>query len=110
MNVIRSHKHEIYTETINKIALSANDDKQIILPDKIQTNAYGFRAKPELQALTQTEVPRASADKGQGEHTEARGNRDRLGEQRGTKRDMRRQLLLARDKGGQTEVKGTGAQ
>ena len=30
MNVIRPHKHEILTETINKIALSANDDKRII--------------------------------------------------------------------------------
>ena len=41
MNVIRSHKHEIFTETVNKIALSANDDKRIILEDKISTLAYG---------------------------------------------------------------------
>ena len=27
MNVIRSHKHQIYTETVNKIALSSDDDK-----------------------------------------------------------------------------------
>ena len=27
MNVIRSHKHEIFTEEVNKIALSAADDK-----------------------------------------------------------------------------------
>ena len=27
MNVIKSHKHEVYTEQVNKIALSANDDK-----------------------------------------------------------------------------------
>ena len=26
MNVIRSHKHEIFTETINKVALSSEDD------------------------------------------------------------------------------------
>ena len=26
MNVIRSHKHELFTETVNKVALSANDD------------------------------------------------------------------------------------
>ena len=30
MNVIRSHCHEIYTEVINKIALSSDDDKRII--------------------------------------------------------------------------------
>ena len=34
MNVIRSHKHEIFSETVNKIALSANDDKRIILEEK----------------------------------------------------------------------------
>jgi len=44
MNIIRSHKHEIYTETINKIALSSSDDKRIIEADKIQTLAYGHRA------------------------------------------------------------------
>ena len=37
MNVIRSHKHEIFSETVNKIALSANDDKKIIFEDKIST-------------------------------------------------------------------------
>ena len=45
MNVIRSREHELFTETVNKIALSANDDKRIIQPDKIQTLAYGFRAR-----------------------------------------------------------------
>jgi hypothetical protein len=30
MNVIRSHKHELYSETINKIALSAADGKRVI--------------------------------------------------------------------------------
>jgi len=44
MNIIRSHKHEIYTETINKIALSSSDDKRIIRPDKINTLAHGHRA------------------------------------------------------------------
>ena len=36
MNVIRSHKHEIFSETVNKIALSANDDKRIIMETKFQ--------------------------------------------------------------------------
>ena len=43
MNVIRSHKHEIFTEEVNKIALSADDNKQIILPDRIHTLAHGFQ-------------------------------------------------------------------
>ena len=43
MNVIRSHKHEIFSETVNKIALSADDDKRIILKDKISTLATGHK-------------------------------------------------------------------
>ena len=44
MNVIRSHKHEIYTEEINKVALSGNDDKRIVMADRVQTMAYGHYA------------------------------------------------------------------
>ena len=35
MNVIRSHKHTLWTEEVNKIALSADDDKRIIKNDGI---------------------------------------------------------------------------
>ena len=41
MNVIRSHRHEIFSETVNKIALSANDDKRVIREDRISTFAIG---------------------------------------------------------------------
>ena len=41
MNVIRSHQHEIFSETVNKIALAADDDKRIILDDGISTLAFG---------------------------------------------------------------------
>ena len=41
MNVIRSYKHEIFSENVNKIALPANDDKRIILEDGISTLSYG---------------------------------------------------------------------
>ena len=40
MIVIRSHCHEIYTEEINKIALSSDDDKRVIMVDGIRTLAY----------------------------------------------------------------------
>ena len=47
MNVIRSYKHEIYTETVNKTALSGDDDKRIVSSDRIRTMAYGhYRAEP----------------------------------------------------------------
>ena len=42
MNVIRSHCHEIYTEKINKISLSSDDDKRVIMADEIHTLAYGY--------------------------------------------------------------------
>ena len=39
MNIIRSENHNIYSMTVNKVALSANDDKRLIAPDKINTLA-----------------------------------------------------------------------
>ena len=39
MNIIRSKNHEIYSMNVNKIALSANDDKRIMCPNKIDTLA-----------------------------------------------------------------------
>ena len=46
MNVIRSHQHELYSETVNKIALAADDDKRIILDDGISTLAFGNKILP----------------------------------------------------------------
>ena len=42
MNVIRSHKHEVFSETINKVALSSEDDKRIICEDGVHTLAHGL--------------------------------------------------------------------
>ena len=41
MNVIRSYQHELYSEEVNKIALSSDDDKRIIRNNGIDTYAYG---------------------------------------------------------------------
>ena len=41
MNVKRSHKHEVFSETINKVALSSEDDKRIICEDGVHTLAHG---------------------------------------------------------------------
>ena len=43
MNVIHSHKHTLWTEEVNKIALSADDDNRVIMDDGIHTYAYGHR-------------------------------------------------------------------
>jgi hypothetical protein len=51
MNVIRSHRHDVYTEEVNKIALSADDDKRIIIEDGIHTLALGHY---ELASLENT--------------------------------------------------------
>ena len=46
MNVIRSRAHNIYTEKINKVALSCEDDKREILEDGITTLNLGhFKLK-----------------------------------------------------------------
>ena len=40
-----SNKHDVYTENINKIALSNNDDKRIVLSNKITSYPYGYILK-----------------------------------------------------------------
>ena len=37
----RSYYHDVYTEEVNKIALSSNDDKRLQTSDKITTYPYG---------------------------------------------------------------------
>ena len=39
MNIIRSENHDIYSMNVNKVALSANDDKRLICPNKIDKKA-----------------------------------------------------------------------
>ena len=43
-----SKKHDVYTESINKIALSNNDDKKIVSSDKITSYPYGHKGKNAL--------------------------------------------------------------
>ena len=38
-----SKKHDVYTDNINKIALSSNDDKRIVSSDKITSYPYGHK-------------------------------------------------------------------
>ena len=43
-----SKGHDVYTENINKIALSSNDDKRIVSSDKITSYPYGYKGKSAL--------------------------------------------------------------
>ena len=40
----KSNHHRLYTEEVNKIALSSNDDKGIQVFDKVTTYPYGTNA------------------------------------------------------------------
>ena len=40
-NILRSYNQEVYTEEVNKIALSAQDDKRYILSDGVHTLVWG---------------------------------------------------------------------
>ena len=50
MNTIRSRQHNVGSEQINKTALSADDDKRVILEDGIHTLAYGYRGTKHVGA------------------------------------------------------------
>ena len=40
----KSYNHDAYTEEVNKIALSNNDDKRIQIFDGIETDPYGLNS------------------------------------------------------------------
>ena len=64
MNVIRSHYHEVYTEEINTIAFSSDDDKRVIMVDGIHTLAYGhtnFKQKL-IYKMSYNEIPNIVVD------------------------------------------------
>ena len=44
----KSERHDVYTENVNKIALSTNDDKRLITLDKITSYPYGYKGKQTL--------------------------------------------------------------
>ena len=46
-DILRSYEHEVYTEEVNKIALSAEDDKRYILKDGMHTLAWGHYKIPD---------------------------------------------------------------
>ena len=41
---LKSERHNVYTEEINKIALTSNDDKRLQTYDKITSYPYGANA------------------------------------------------------------------
>ena len=48
-NIIRSYEHVLYTEEVNKIALSAADDKRYLLKDSYDTLAWGHHKIKDME-------------------------------------------------------------
>ena len=48
-NIIRSYEHVLYTEEINKVALSAADDKRYLLKDSYDTLAWGHHKIKDME-------------------------------------------------------------
>ena len=48
-NILRSYDHEVYTEEVNKIALSAADDKRYLLKDSFDTLAWGHHRIKKME-------------------------------------------------------------
>ena len=46
-----SKKHDVYTEDINKIALSNDDGKRIVSSDKITSYLYGYKGKKHINCI-----------------------------------------------------------
>ena len=44
----KSENHIVYTENINKIALSCNDDKRFVATDGIESYPYGYVLKKKI--------------------------------------------------------------
>ena len=44
----KSNGHDVYTENINKIASSNNDDKRIVSLDKTTSYPYGYKGKQAI--------------------------------------------------------------
>ena len=58
MTCFRSKKHEMATVVLNKVALSANDDKRILMADGISTYAHGhWRVRQEQSDLKEKNEP-----------------------------------------------------
>ena len=49
MELFKSERKNNFTEKINKIALSSNDDKRIQSIDSIETYAYGANNDPVIE-------------------------------------------------------------
>ena len=50
-NIIRSYEHVLYTEEVNKVALSAADDKRYLLKDSFDTLAWGHHKIRDMEKL-----------------------------------------------------------
>ena len=69
----KSKGHDVYTENINKIALSSNDDKRLIAPDKTTSYPYGIRVKMRWFNNIISEIPKNKGSVGVPRSNNTRG-------------------------------------
>ncbi|XP_054283625.1 uncharacterized protein LOC129000686 [Macrosteles quadrilineatus] len=62
MNMIRSYKHDLYSVELNKIALSANDNKRYILSNGISSLPWGHSKIPQEEFVEIEEEESLSTD------------------------------------------------
>ena len=53
----KSYYHDVYTEEVNKIALSSNDDKRLQTFDRITTYPYGTNAFKVCESEMLSKIP-----------------------------------------------------
>ena len=57
--LVQNKLHEVHTVEVNKLALSRNNDKQVVQSDGVRMLAHGHKNAPKDIALSLGAVPRA---------------------------------------------------
>ena len=67
MKIFRSRLHEVYTEEVNKIALSSEDDKRIVQDNNTDTLAWGYREEKDKYEYSESEEENDDGDESESE-------------------------------------------
>ena len=52
----KSERHDVYTEEVNKIALSSNDDKRVWTFNKIISYPYGYKGSMQKRSVKTSKI------------------------------------------------------